>query len=277
MHIAATMLLHVVRNTCHTAILFSILRYLLYMNSDAVEGHFLRKFGWGNKTTLQTEPEANGVDVCTELRAFYDQHYHPSNCKLVLLSPYSLERMEQEAILAFGQWQARTESVPVPVPVPAIVSGAGGEGGESECIEEGASDHYITGIKRDNLVDEPAIGRRTLTSTAEEKTIEALAVFAQVFGSSSAPTGTETGTEAGTAAQVEPTRVYRIRPMRRNYHWVTLAWLLPPTLRMFRYASSSLRSVLSARYYLSISTCFALSIYRYLLCLCLSLSHPLSR
>lgn len=167
-----------------------------------MDGHFLRKFGWGNKQTLQLQPEAKGVDVCAELRAFYDRHYRPENCKLVLMSPFSLQRMEDEALLAFGQW------------------------GKSS-----VSSFEKTKVEQKEM--------------KEEQKENGLAMFAKVFGTTTISgtnnsTATSTNTNScsninpSTASVPSPTRVYRIVPMRRNYHWVTLAWVLPPTLRHYR-------------------------------------------
>ena len=48
---------------------------------EALE-HPFNKFSWGNKQSLKTLPEANGVDVIGEIRRFYQQYYYASNMTL---------------------------------------------------------------------------------------------------------------------------------------------------------------------------------------------------
>jgi secreted Zn-dependent insulinase-like peptidase len=158
------------------------------MCSDAVEGHVLRKFGWGNKASLLTQPTASGVDVCGQLRAFHTTHYYPQNCKLVVLSPHSLEAMEVSVRQSFGQWGVKHHSLPV-------------------CTSE-------------VVVDGPIVN--------------GMSKFTEVFGT--LPTASLTHVDASTCASEckQPTRVYRIIPMKKNYHWLTLAWVLPPTIQQYR-------------------------------------------
>lgn len=56
----------------------------------------------------------------------------------------------------------------------------------------------------------------------EERVVHGPSTFGAVFGSSSTP------------AASSPVLVYRMVPVRRNYHWLTLAWVLPPTIGMYR-------------------------------------------
>ena len=58
--------------------------------------HPFSKFSWGNKQSLKTLPEANGVDVIGEIRRFYQQYYYASNMTLVLIGAYPLDELEEK-------------------------------------------------------------------------------------------------------------------------------------------------------------------------------------
>jgi len=167
---------------------------------DAVDGHFLRKFGWGNKASLQTQPESEGVDVCDQLRTFYQQYYHPSNCKLVILAPYSLEEMEAAVRNVFGGWNSRS----------AVAT-------DSKVSSE---DIHLTLPHVASLSSLMPGG-----DISNEMRKKYLSKFSEVFAFST-PDGSPT------------TRVYRIIPIRKNYHWLTLAWVLPPTIQHYRHKST---------------------------------------
>ena len=70
------------------------------------EGHFLRKFGWGNMKSLDTIPKKNKVDVMAALRSHYTSHYTPQNCKLVVLSSHDIAETERFVRQSFGGWRA---------------------------------------------------------------------------------------------------------------------------------------------------------------------------
>jgi nardilysin len=80
------------------------------MCDAAKDGHVLRKFSWGNMNSLSTVPKAKNIDMHSILKGFYDKHYVPSNSKLVVLSPQSLDELERDARDSFGDW------VVLPVP-----------------------------------------------------------------------------------------------------------------------------------------------------------------
>jgi hypothetical protein len=168
----------------------------IHIFSDAMDGHFLRKFGWGNKTSLQTEPEARGVDACLQLREFHRKHYYPSNCKLVLLSPLSLEAMIDAAMQSFGEWRA-------------------GKSTEETVVVVGGDDN--------NGGDDGAVSCDDVTLSVSAAHSSEPTIFTQVFGPLSA-----------SASVSSAARLYRIVPMRKNYHWLTLTWMLPPTIHMYR-------------------------------------------
>jgi secreted Zn-dependent insulinase-like peptidase len=83
------------------------------MCDAAKDGHVLRKFSWGNMNSLSTVPKAKNIDMHSILKGFYHKHYVPSNSKLVVLSPKSLDELEKEARASFEDW------VVLPVPPPA--------------------------------------------------------------------------------------------------------------------------------------------------------------
>ena len=62
---------------------------------EALE-HPFNKFSWGNKQSLKSLPEANGVDVIGEIRRFYQQYYYASNMTLVVIGAYPLDELEEK-------------------------------------------------------------------------------------------------------------------------------------------------------------------------------------
>ena len=74
------------------------------MCDSATKGHVMRKFSYGNTNSLSTVPKAKNVDVHSILKSFYRKHYIPSEMKLVVLAPTSLEELEKEVMSAFGDW-----------------------------------------------------------------------------------------------------------------------------------------------------------------------------
>ena len=57
--------------------------------------HPYHKFSTGNLTTLQTIPEAAGINVHAELLKFFASHYVASNMRLAVLGKESLDELEQ--------------------------------------------------------------------------------------------------------------------------------------------------------------------------------------
>ena len=76
------------------------------MCNSAKSDHVLRKFAWGNMNSLSAVPTANNVDVHSILKQFYKKHYIPTNMKLVVLAPTSLDELENEVRSSFGNWVA---------------------------------------------------------------------------------------------------------------------------------------------------------------------------
>lgn len=72
----------------------------------ANDDHVIRKFSWGNFESLSLNPKSKGINVGDELRRFQTEYYQPHNCKLVLLSPYSLDTMIRNAESIFSEWKS---------------------------------------------------------------------------------------------------------------------------------------------------------------------------
>ena len=85
------------------------------MCDSAIDGHVLRKFSWGNTSSLSTVPKSKNVDIHSILQAFYKKHYLPSAMKLVVLAPKSLDEIEKDVQDSFGDW------VVLPTPPEIIV------------------------------------------------------------------------------------------------------------------------------------------------------------
>lgn len=71
---------------------------------ECTTGHVLKKFSWGNETSLKTVPAAKGVDTHQILATFHRTHYTPQNMKLVVVGPFSLDQLEGDVLTSFGQW-----------------------------------------------------------------------------------------------------------------------------------------------------------------------------
>ena len=68
--------------------------------------HILRKFGWGNMSSLYDIPLSKGIDIQHAACKFHKAYYLPHNAKLVLVSPLSIEESIQLVINSFSMWRA---------------------------------------------------------------------------------------------------------------------------------------------------------------------------
>jgi nardilysin len=91
------------------------------MCDSATNGHVLRKFSWGNMKSLSTVPKSKNISIHRILTAFYKMHYVPSEMKLVVMAPESLEELESEVVNSFGDWRLH-KGPPVP---PEDIAGKG--------------------------------------------------------------------------------------------------------------------------------------------------------
>lgn len=96
------------------------------MCSCANDGHFFKKFSWGNLKSLKEDPVSKGVDPNAQLRKFYETYYTPDNMSLVVISPRSIEDMLGMVEASFGEWGRRHEAAiasAIPRPVKASFAG----------------------------------------------------------------------------------------------------------------------------------------------------------
>lgn len=70
----------------------------------ARQGHIFRKFSWGNMKSLMDDPESKGIDIFPILHQFCTLHYKPQNMKLVVLAPFSLDKIQLIVEKCFGSW-----------------------------------------------------------------------------------------------------------------------------------------------------------------------------
>jgi secreted Zn-dependent insulinase-like peptidase len=70
------------------------------------EGHFYRKFSWGNMKSLSENPSKKGINVNACLREFYNKYYYPQNMKLVVVAPSSFEDMIKMVSESFEGFKA---------------------------------------------------------------------------------------------------------------------------------------------------------------------------
>lgn len=70
--------------------------------ATTVEGHPFRKFMWGNVETLETIPEAKGVDVREALLKFHARYYTANAMRLAVYGK-DLDQMQSDVIEFFSQ------------------------------------------------------------------------------------------------------------------------------------------------------------------------------
>ena len=68
---------------------------------SAMDGHVVRKFGWGNKQSLDVLPRERGVDMARMLRSFWKSHYKLKHMKLVVVAPKKIEDLVQDVRCSF--------------------------------------------------------------------------------------------------------------------------------------------------------------------------------
>uniref|UniRef100_A0A131Z3S2 Metalloprotease n=1 Tax=Rhipicephalus appendiculatus TaxID=34631 RepID=A0A131Z3S2_RHIAP len=85
------------------------------LGSVAREKHPMRKFMWGNTTSLKKLPEKGGINVHAALRTFFEQHYNPAVMTLAVQSRHSLDELERMVREIFS-------AIPVREPVPELTS-----------------------------------------------------------------------------------------------------------------------------------------------------------
>lgn len=83
--------------------------------SCANDGHFFKKFSWGNLKSLVDGPLRKGIDPNARLREFYETHYTPDNMSLVVISPRSTDEMLRIVQASFGDWNPICNSQPKPL------------------------------------------------------------------------------------------------------------------------------------------------------------------
>ncbi|XP_054162620.1 nardilysin-like [Oppia nitens] len=72
-------------------------------NNLANEEHPFNQFAWGNKLSLKTLPEQNGIETQKYVKEFVEKYYHSDNIHLVIQSQEALETIEQWITDLFGQ------------------------------------------------------------------------------------------------------------------------------------------------------------------------------
>lgn len=77
------------------------------LGSIAYKGHPMRKFMWGNTTSLKKVPQKEGTDVHAALRVFFEQHYSPSVMTLAVQSRHCLDELESMVTEIFSAIPAR--------------------------------------------------------------------------------------------------------------------------------------------------------------------------
>ncbi|CAJ1448902.1 unnamed protein product [Effrenium voratum] len=70
--------------------------------SFASADHPWRLFGWGNLQSLDEEPKKQGVDLHTELRGFFAEHYKASRMRLCVFGIESLDTLETAVCESFS-------------------------------------------------------------------------------------------------------------------------------------------------------------------------------
>lgn len=80
--------------------------------------HPQAKFSWGNRASLESIPQAAGVDPPSLVRAFYEQHYTADIMHLVVSAPYPLDVLQEWVVPLFARARARTGTPAYGLPSP---------------------------------------------------------------------------------------------------------------------------------------------------------------
>ncbi|KAL3755294.1 hypothetical protein ACJRO7_002358, partial [Eucalyptus globulus] len=67
----------------------------------SMEGHPYRKFGAGNRQTLEVQPKAKGIDIRQELIKFYEENYSANLMRLVVYGKGSLDKIQDLVVEKF--------------------------------------------------------------------------------------------------------------------------------------------------------------------------------
>ncbi|RLN96429.1 hypothetical protein BBJ28_00002960 [Nothophytophthora sp. Chile5] len=74
--------------------------------------HPYHRFSWGNKKSLQEQPEQAGVDVREHILAFYERYYSANIMKLVVCGEDTLDELEQWVTASFSAIPNKQVAVP---------------------------------------------------------------------------------------------------------------------------------------------------------------------
>mmetsp|Transcript_4670 Transcript_4670/g.6622 ORF Transcript_4670/g.6622 Transcript_4670/m.6622 type:complete len:1236 (+) Transcript_4670:57-3764(+) len=69
---------------------------------QSIGDHPFGKFSWGNLKSLKEVPKENGIDMMSELRKFFNQHYFAQNMRLVVIGAFSLDELERQVVNKFA-------------------------------------------------------------------------------------------------------------------------------------------------------------------------------
>ena len=194
----------------------------------AVEGHVLRKFSWGNMESLSTLPKANHVDIHAMLRAFYQKHYVPSNMKLVVIGPKSLDVLEEDVKQCFGDWMMLP---PPPInnkttTIAASITTESSQGKKTKGRKTTASQHSPHTTVLPHLLSaqesiEPYLGLNPFENLSKKGLV--------VGGSKGKKQGLGSKKE-GVAAMGSLTRIIPIK----RVHKLMFTWSLPSTIQLYK-------------------------------------------
>jgi nardilysin len=84
-----------------------------------VEGHPVKKFGWGNLESLKVKPEKVGLDVLALMSDFFEKYYRPQSMKLVVISPEPIEAINSYVKTSFSCIVAKA-NLPTSTSLPPI-------------------------------------------------------------------------------------------------------------------------------------------------------------
>lgn len=188
------------------------------MCDQAIEGHVLRKFSWGNMNSLQTTPKLHNINTHQILKSFYEKHYVPSSMKLVVMAPQSLDVLETYVRDSFGNWVTTNSD---------SNSSNGYSNGVSSNESSGSDSANASGKRKRNnsisLPTEPSQLSTQISTQASQLEFKLLSLEECI----------DKYKNLSPFALNKTTYITRVIPVKKT-HKLILTWSLPPSVACYK-------------------------------------------
>ena len=196
---------------------------------DAQPGHVIGKFSWGNVASLKTAPLSAGVSIQEILVDFHKLHYVPSNQKMVVLAPKTLDALQADVVKSFGHWKKEG------METAEVEEGRKGGGGESSPAKSSSKKRSFAAT----VVVQPKKGKEKTKGKGKGGGAAAVAVAATSSVALLPLRDCLSGLQSVKPLRVDALGVVtRVVPVK-NMHKLSLAFQLASQLSGYRAKSSS--------------------------------------